>query len=196
MLILFVLLIAAAGTAPMVVGELTESEPPPPPPAAPPRNPCPDTADGEPKHPTEHTNRAAPYTGPGPHPMELVTQVSSIDGVAQYYGPEDRSLPLEWRAYEENEPQLFVCEYAVSAKPVVDSCEYLGNRWVQLAPATYRYRVFEARTSRQVKDFTLHSGEGCPASIEYPADESPPAKILESVKFTDLEKALRPIVAP
>ena len=198
LLVLFVLLIAGAGTAPMVVDKLTEPDAPPPPKAAPPRTPCPDTADGEPKHPTEYTDRAAPYTGRGPHPMELVAQVSSIDGVYQYHGPDDRGLPLEWQVYEEDryERQLFVCEYAVSAEPVVRSCEYLGNRWVQLAPATYRYRVFEARTSRQAGDFTLHSGEGCPGSIEYREGDSPPARVLESVKFTDLENALRPFVDP
>ncbi len=196
MLVLFVLFIAAAATAPIVVDKLTKPVAEPPPPVPPPANPCPDTVDGEPKHPTEHTDRAAPYTGDGPHLMELVAQVSGVDDVYQYYEADQRGLPLEWRAYEEDALQLFVCEYAVSAEPVVESCEYLGNRWVQLAPATYRYRVIEARTSRQVKEFTLHSGEGCPASIEYPADEPPPAKILESVKFTDLEKALRPIVAP
>ncbi|GAB1515987.1 hypothetical protein [Actinophytocola sp. KF-1] len=195
-LVLFVLSIAAAGAAPIVVDKLTSPEPAPPPPAAPPRTPCPDTADGEPKHPTEYTDRAAAYTGPGPHPMELVTPVLDVDGVYQYYGPDDRGLPLEWQADEENERQLVVCEYAVSAEPVVRSCEYLGNRWVQLAPATYRYRVFEARTSRAVKDFTLHSGEACPGSIEYREGDSPPARVLESVKFTELEKALRPIVDP
>ena len=119
-----------------------------------------------------------------------------IDGVHQYYGPDDRSLPLAWQVSEEDERQLIVCEYAVSAEPVVRSCEYLGNRWVQLAPGTYRYRIFEARTSRQVRDFTLRSGEGCPGGIEYREGERPPARILESVKFTDLENALRPIVDP
>jgi hypothetical protein len=196
LLLLFVLLIAVAGTAPILVDKLTEPDPAPPPKAAPPPTPCPDTAGGEPKHPTEHTDRAAPYTGNGPHPMELVAQVSGVDGVYQYYDADERGLPLEWRAYEENELQLVVCEYAVSAEPVVRSCPYLGNRWVQLAPATYRYRIFEARTSRQVKDFTLPSGEGCPGSIEYQEGESPPARVLESVKFTVLENALRPIVDP
>ena len=196
LLVLFVLVIAAAATAPMVVDKLTATAPPPPPEPPPPPHACPDTHDGEPKHPTEHTNSAAPYTGPGPHPVELVTPVSGVDGVYRYEGRHDFRLPLEWLANDDAELQLVVCEYALSADPVVESCEYLGNLWVQLAPATYRYRVFEARTSRQVTEFTLRSGDWCPANIEYREGDTAPARILESVKPEDLENALRPVVAP
>lgn len=196
LLVLFVLLIAGAATAPMVVDRLSDSEPRPPA-AAPPPHACPDTPDGEPRHPTEHTDSAAPYTGPGPHPVELVTPVPEVDGVSQYHDRDANVVPLEWQADDDAELQLVVCEYALSAdSAAVESCEYLGNLWVQLAPATYRYRVFEARTSRQVTEFTLRSGDGCPGSIEYPEGDTAPARILESVKPADLENALRPVVAP
>jgi hypothetical protein len=191
--VLFVVLIAGAATAPVVVDRLSDSEPPPPA-AAPPPHACPDTPDGEPRHPTEHTKSTAPYTGPGPHPVEVVTPVAEVDGVYRYEGRHDYRLPLEWLANDDAELQLVVCEYAMSADPVVESCEYLGNVWVQLAPATYRYRVFEARTSRQVTEFTLHSGDGCPGNLEF--RDAAPARILESVKPVDLENALRPVVAP
>jgi hypothetical protein len=199
LLVAFVLCIAAAATAPIVMDKLSGTEPPSPPPkASPPPNACPDTVDGEPKHPTEYTNRAAPYTGPGPHSMELVAPVTDVDGIHQYHSVDDRLLPSEWLVYDDEDKwdlQLFVCEYAVAAGYVKDSCQYIPQIFVQLVPATYRYRVFEARTAKPVKEFTLESGNGCPGSIQLWNGEAP-ARILESVEFDVLENALRPIVDP
>lgn len=142
------------------------------------QDPCPRTADGEPRRPTYYMNRADPYAGDGPHPVALVAAVTDVYGVRQY---ESVALPREWHGA----PQLIVCEYAVTAGPSKDVCA----RSVILVPATYRYRVFEARTSKQVADFTRESGAGCPG-----IRAGAPASILESVRPEDLESALRPLV--
>lgn len=187
----FVLLIAMAVGAAILVNNHEVGDSPPLVAPTPP-NPCPDAADGEPRHPTEHTNRADPYTGDGPHPVELVAPVTDVDGVYQHQSVDDRNLPPEWDGH--GEPQLFVCEYAVEAGPSKKTCPYIGDISVILVPATYRYRVFEARTSKQVTDFTRVSDGGCPAYLEQWGGQAP-ASMLESVRTASLENALRPLVA-
>lgn len=50
---------------------------------------------------------------------------------------------------------------------VVDSCEYLGTKFVPLVSATWTYRVLTARTAKQVTQFTLKGTDTCPFDITY-----------------------------
>jgi hypothetical protein len=163
-----------------------------------PSDPCPeDRPNGEVRQPNEYTDRAAPYTGTGPHLMVLVEAVPGVNHVYQGYSVADRLLPAKWLAQSEDEKpraQLIVCEYAVSIGALVRTCEYIGADPVRLLRAAYVYRVFEARTGKPVTEFTLDSGANCPPSIEVWNGGPPPQDMLQSTAFDDLKNALRPVV--
>lgn len=167
-----------------------DPEPPvsPSSPAPPKADPCPRERGDEP-HPSKFTNHAPPYAGPAPHPVEVV----NVNGVSEMNEP-SRTLPDGWEQTE-SQTQLVVCEYLVATGAVVDSCEYLGNKFVPLVAATWTYRVFEARTSRQVGEFTLNGTDTCPANIEY-LEGGYPSNTPRFVRDEDLVNALRPFVAP
>lgn len=172
----------------------TDPEPPaspPPSPRPPAENPCPRKLDEQP-HPSKFTNHAAPYEGPAPHPVDVV----HVTGVSDRNEP-SRNLPDGWEPTSDRltQTQLVVCEYLVSTGAVVDSCEYIGNKFVPLVSATWTYRVLEARTAKEVTRFTLQGTDTCPGSIEYFKGHYP-SNTPQFVRDEDLVNALRPFVAP
>jgi hypothetical protein len=160
----------------------------PPPPA---ESPCPADVDEEP-HSSKFTNRAPPYEGPAPHPVEVV----NVTGISQANEP-PRILPDGWEPTVDSlrETQLVVCEYLASTGAIVDSCEYAGNQFVPLVSAVWTYRVLEARTAKQVTEFMLNGTDTCPASIEY-LEGHYPSNTPQFVRDEELANALRPFVAP
>ncbi|MFE9686882.1 hypothetical protein [Streptomyces sp. NPDC006285] len=159
-------------------------------PDRPAEDPCPSELGDEPRR-SKFTGQAAHYEGPAPHPVKLVNE----SGFSEANAPH-RELPHGWEAtYNTLDTQLVVCEYLVSTGAVVDSCEYVGKRFVPLVSATWTYRVLAARTAEQVTQFTLKGADTCPFDITYPEGDYP-SETPQPVRTEDLEKALRPFVAP
>jgi hypothetical protein len=159
----------------------------------PPADPCPvDAPDGEVRHDSTYADKAAPYAGPGPHPVVM--------GPAEDFGLSAPTFPAGWGPGDDPlKAQLVVCEYFDSTGPVVDTCVYEGGHRFELAQASYVYRVFEARTAKPVTEFTLHASDGGCSEYAWVSGEGssePEATTYMEVFSVDLENALRPFVEP
>ncbi|MEU0508313.1 MULTISPECIES: hypothetical protein [Amycolatopsis] len=198
LLVFPVLFALALVTLPLYGEALFEDEPvsSEPAPVLPP-NPCPvGRPDAEVRHPNAYTDRAAPYSGSGVHPVLFVNAGDGVGDVGRPYDTWSLRVPVEWDAEGEPESavQLIVCEYAVSAGEVATTCTYGGAHEVDFLRTSYAYRVFEARTSRPVAEFTLESGDVCPSSVSADNGGRPDYRMLQSPREEDLVNALRPLV--
>jgi hypothetical protein len=163
---------ALAVGAATVLGAFGPTEPDPPPAGAAP-DPCPrDDPDGAVVRPNRFTGVGAPYDGPGPHLLTVVT-LTRGGGAWQGRGagpdPDpDPSVPVDWRApsfngWDPADVELVVCKYRVDRGEVVGTCRYDGGVERPLVGTVYAHRVFEARTGEPVTGFELRGGGGCPA---------------------------------
>ncbi|WP_433160346.1 hypothetical protein [Kribbella sp. CA-247076] len=145
----------------------------------------------DPKKVRAYTPDGPPYVGRSIHLSELV----NLDFADIY-----TELPREWNAKLSSTPgevQLLICEWrddTYRAK-TVDTCDYESTddstSTAKLVSARYRYRVFEAKTARQITTFTLlGSLNGCPASTAGGVSE----QYYQRVDSADLAAKLRPFV--
>ncbi|WP_327583329.1 hypothetical protein OHA25_47005 [Nonomuraea sp. NBC_00507] len=157
----------------------------PPPPDA----PCPADLKGAVRTPTQYTDKASPYQGAGPHPMRLVEVLPEGNHDISY-------LAVGPGVYEANfhpeKVQLVACEYAIERGAVL-ACEYSGLGVLRPMRVTYVYRVYEAKTSRFIKEFRIGTVRRCPNEIGVYNGERPNG-IREERDRTALEKALAPLV--
>jgi hypothetical protein len=131
------------------------------------------------------------YAGQGIHPSELV----NLDFANNY-----TELPRDWNARLTSAPgevQLLICEWRDESyrSRTVDTCDYESTddskSTAKSVSARYRYRVFEAKTGRQVTTFTLMGSlTGCPAATAGGVSE----QYYERVADDDLAAKLRPFV--
>jgi hypothetical protein len=112
------------------------------------------------------------YAGP---PIHLAALFVMHSYSSQELGSE---LPGEWQSqrhpgmYPQQYTQLVVCEYFDDDYPSkkVETCTYNtsagGKKTVELRSARFIYRVFEAKTGKQVSHFTLPGRvNSCPAIV-------------------------------
>ncbi|TDD26600.1 hypothetical protein E1218_12795 [Kribbella turkmenica] len=131
------------------------------------------------------------YAGRSIHLSELV----NLDFADIY-----TELPREWNAKLTSTPgavQLLICEWRDETyrSRTVDTCDYESTDdsrpTAELVSARYRYRVFEAKTARQITTFTLQGSlNGCPASTAGGVSD----KYYQRVDSADLAARLKPFV--
>ncbi|MGW0563682.1 hypothetical protein ACWDZ4_24505 [Streptomyces sp. NPDC003016] len=148
-----------------------------------PSDPCPaSAASGRGVHPTRYTEDAKPYTGPGPHPVDLHFRMG-------------RTLPPHWTT-PDSEPytaQLVVCEYVEPITLTDIKCDYRGYGEVRLIQARATYLLLEATTSKLITRFKVEGQGVCPASLNYSPDGRP-GHVRENMDPDKIIKALRPYV--
>jgi hypothetical protein len=135
--------------------------------------------------------KVQPYAGQGIHLSELV----NLD-----FADTSTQLPRDWNARLTSTPgqvQLLICEWRDESyrSRTVDTCRYESTddtkSTAKSVSARYRYRVFEAKTGRQITTFTLMGSlSGCPASIAGGVSE----EYYQRVDDADLAAKLRPFV--
>lgn len=132
-------------------------------------------------------NRFGPrYAGPGVHPTVLFF-------MHYYEDPYVPKLPLKWQAQQGITAQLVVCEYFDDSfrGERVHTCTYNDGSTAWLRSARYVYRVFEAKTGKLIRRFTLRGSlSSCPAMVY----GSPTGPYYEYVASGDLRARLRPLV--
>jgi hypothetical protein len=189
--------IGAAVPGVFLVIYLLEPRPPLPPDL--PNAPCPLKPDAGPvRHPSEYTERARPYTGSGPHPVDLF---ALRDG-KEPHDAEKFRLPEQWQptgGSNSTDVQLVVCEYLTGTGSVIERCEYpAADTTISLVRASYTYHVYEARTGKLVTEFALDSPQTgfCPQSIFFYDEPNQPQQRIfpDDVLRSELEDQLRPIV--
>lgn len=188
--------IGAAVPGIFLVMYLLEPRPPSPPDL--PDAPCPLNPEAGPvRHPSEYTERATPYAGPGPHPVDLFEIRDGQEPLATV----TYRLPQQWRPTGDltsTDVQLVVCEYLTGTGSVIETCEYpAADATIPLVRASYTYHVYEARTGKLVTEFALDSPPTglCPQSILYHGpNQSLPRMFPDDVLKSELQDKLRPIV--
>ncbi|MFD5200655.1 hypothetical protein ACFWM7_10985 [Streptomyces sp. NPDC058375] len=179
------IIIPAATVAVLVVdGRAFETEPPDLP-----DNPCPTSASSASselgRYPTDFTDEAQPYAGPGPH--LITTDAGTIDA----------RLPSDWKVAPRQDrriSELVLCEYREDRGVAVDDCRYAGGFSVTLKELRATYRLYEAKTSKLVTGFHVDGRGGCPRSVRYPEGERPPLTLPQSIDESDVIAKLRPYV--
>ncbi|MBM0276151.1 hypothetical protein [Micromonospora tarensis] len=109
-----------------------------------------------------------PYNPDGPAYAGAGVHLAALFVMHSYAPVElESELPTEWQAqwqpgmYPEQNTQLVICEYFDDDYPSrkVETCTYRGSdgtrTTAELRSARFIYRVFEARTGKQVSRFTL-----------------------------------------
>ncbi|MGN9912716.1 hypothetical protein ACTMTJ_34795 [Phytohabitans sp. LJ34] len=176
-------LIGAAVPGVTLVRYYLELEPRPP---SLPATLCPqDRGTGPVRHPSEYTDRAAPYAGPGPHPADFFQLGDGREVHPVLTEPDNERLPAEWRptgatasTNASTNVQLVVCEYLTRTGSAIKSCTYhqppydglstavprVEGRAVtmSLIEASYTYQVYEARTGNLIAKFDLDGSSSCP----------------------------------
>ncbi|GIJ54365.1 hypothetical protein [Virgisporangium aurantiacum] len=89
---------------------------------------------------------AAPYAGPGPHPIAFVVSGSR--------GPAFPSRPAAWEPPTIKATQLVACIDGVPG-PVAGTCDYSDGVTGQLLHSKYEIKLYETRTRALVASFTL-----------------------------------------
>jgi hypothetical protein len=168
-----------------------------------PDTPCLRSASDPGVFPTDISDTASPYAGPGPHPVFTVFQGLDDDDTRQLSRRSRSSdwfdIPREWRVLAPSTPtvQLVLCEYVIDtgAQPV-DECFY--NVPVYKAPvydARYRFVLYEAKTSKRVTTFELNGTKvHCDNNVPYPRDRTPNFIVVKLVEDAVLVDHLRPFV--
>jgi hypothetical protein len=170
---------------------------PPPSPSPTPTVSDPEVACGDdpfdPKKVRPYDTGARPYAGNGVHLARLVHMHYTED-------PYVTRLPRAWDGHlgsDGSRVELLICEHEdpTYRSRTVDTCRYEGSdgskSTAKLLSARYRYRVFEAKTGRQITTFTrMGSLNGCPG-IE-PAGPSP--EYYRRPADDDLAAKLRPFI--
>ncbi|MFJ4467622.1 hypothetical protein ACIP2X_09115 [Streptomyces sp. NPDC089424] len=150
-----------------------------------PSDPCPASAASERgTYPTTYTEDARPYTGPGPHTVDLRFQLAHTP------------LPSHWKA-PENEPytaELVVCEYVEETGITDIKCAYRGYGQVWLVQARATYLVLEAKSSNLVASFKVKGRDSCPASFSYSPDEPRLTDVRADMDADAVIEKLRPYV--
>jgi hypothetical protein len=127
---------------------------------------------------------AAPYSGPAPHPARLLR-------VADGRPSAESGLPAEWTTPNDAAVQLAVCEHVTVGREA-DECAYSDGSRVPVLDATYRYRVYAARTGKAVTEFTLPGvGWHC---APVTSSAGPPGAVVKLPSAKALADALRPTV--
>ncbi|RZS45209.1 hypothetical protein EV193_1011096 [Herbihabitans rhizosphaerae] len=160
--------VVIGAAAALIVPRLFEEEPE----RAPVNVPCPVTpaevAAGRQTFPD-----AAPYAGPGPHPVgRWFADRRPGDGHGAPQRDKDTPLPANWLVADEGRRtmQLVLCEYLDSVGGSVRGCAYqgIGNATgssgsLAVVPARYTFELVEARTGRVLTTFQLDGRtESCP----------------------------------
>ncbi len=141
---------------------------------------------------------AAPYAGPAPHPVTV--NMPSETGQLLNVTPE---LPdgSAWEAADPDDPaavQLVACGSLQSEQPPVElDCGpyspsgYGSGTSVPMVRATYRIRVFELRTHREVHSVVVEGEDtGCPEVIS--AD--PPDRLLTDLSDAQWQTVLADLI--
>ncbi|MFD3524830.1 hypothetical protein [Streptomyces sp. NPDC058653] len=154
---------------------------------------------------------SAPYAGPGPH-KALGFQLPDYDQ-EKYIAPDPPGLlPDAWAANVEGtrevlhpppEPadyqqaQLAVC---MSGPRVTDKqaggCSYgetfsvIGTNDIRMITARYEFKVFEARTGKLLKAFTMDGADFCPKEISLKGGQL----IAQGIDDIRLADELRPLI--
>lgn len=79
------------------------------------------------RHPSEYTDRSAPYAGPGPHPADFFQLEDGSQTDVIRASPSNDRLPAEWRPTGDNAStnvQLVICEYRTRTGSAIKSCGY------------------------------------------------------------------------
>lgn len=140
---------------------------------------------------------AAPYTGPGPHPVAIFMPTEFGELFVVRPDMPDRS---DWAAANPEDPaavQLVACGTVDSERRSADLvCGGYGamvgrSTAVPMARATYRIRVYELRTHRELRS-VLVEGEDthCPLSISAP----PPERLLSELTAAQWQPVLADLV--
>jgi hypothetical protein len=145
----------------------------------------------DPKKVQAYNADGPPYAGRGIHLSELV----NLD-----FADTHTQLPRDWNARltsTAGEVQLLICEWRDESyrSKTVDTCRYESTddtkSTAKSVSARYRYRVFEAKSGRQITTFTLMGSlNGCPGSTPGGVSE----EYYQRVDDADLTAKLRPFV--
>lgn len=110
---------------------------------------------------------AAPYSGAGPHPVEL----SFPSGSWAYSG----EMPSGWMSDDVRTVQLVACG-ATTPGPYVRTCQYSTNGSRTVSVKLYRqdftFRLFEVRTGNLVTTAEIRGSTQCPGAISYTGQET------------------------
>jgi hypothetical protein len=134
-------------------------------------NPCPiDPSGQQVRSPSEYT-KAPVYTGPPPHPVQLIA-VSLPDATGAREANAIQSapdLPGDWQADDQSrDAQLVLCQRLAEGTSV-GKCPYRSDQGITgtatLTKSTYSYQLYEARTARLLTRFEVAGTGGCPNAL-------------------------------
>jgi hypothetical protein len=144
--------------------------------------------------------RAAPYAGPGPHPVDFEeTQTLQDLGnvfVSIGYGALDNGSDLEpfaWESRDASHVQLVACVDVTPTTHDVGTCSYGSQGGVALAEADYTITLFAARTGQRLLGPAKIPGTGhaCPYSV-YTDQQHPFA--YTALRYADIKPLIGPYV--
>ncbi|MET9832834.1 hypothetical protein ABZ078_26860 [Streptomyces sp. NPDC006385] len=143
---------------------------------------------------------STPYEGKGPHPMTIVHHDSGPATLELQYvtlpdgwNPE---IDFDWTDEEEdhNKVQLVVCDDAVTTGGVMGTCtfDYPGmSGTMDVVQADHTFVVREARTGREVAEFSMQGTAGVEESCPSSAMDSGNTQIAQAVNDDAVAAKLR-----
>ncbi|NIK58224.1 hypothetical protein [Kribbella shirazensis] len=128
---------------------------------------------------------AAPYTGAAPHPVVAFSENEA--GVLDFEWPLITERPVT------DDVQLVACARLASEEPSGPTCGYHAPAMqVPIVVATYQVTVYELRTGRAMRTFTLQGKDTeCPSFLYEGFDEG---RLVSRLTDEQWRKALAPLV--
>ena len=142
---------------------------------------------------------AAPYTGPGPHPVDFegdagATSVNLAENVqdgtfTNNAGPQ--ALPGSWVPAGVSDTQMVACISTGSPGDTATTCQYVVSGMATLYYQSYTIRLWEARTGTQLGvPVTLQGNDTtCPRNITYQPGQPPP-DLYSSLTAAQVQQAI------